>query len=437
MKIFRNIHNFLKRSGQLSQIAISILRGDDLDSIQSSTGITVNSYTASCESAVMSCVRVLSESVAQLPLKLYEQKGRTKTVVNSHPVAELLRMRPNRFQTSFTMRETGQANLCLNGNAYFWKTFDTAGNITEIIPLNPEKVRPFCYTKEGLKYYHSIKPEGKIAFEVNFPDANNVVLLRNEVLHIPGLSFNGLYGLNPIEYMAETVGLSLAARTFGAKLFSNGARPQGVLEVPKSLSDKAYERLKNSWSEKYAGLSNSHKTALLEEGAQYKPIQMSSKDAQYLELRKFGRSEIAGIYRVPAHLINDLEHATFSNVEHLGGQFVYFSLTPWITRWENQLDNDLLTMEERRRGLFIKFQEQALLRGDNKSRSEFYRSGITNGWMTRNEAREKEDLNPIDGADELLVPLNMQSGTKPSEQEEKNSIIKGADKGSDSSEGGL
>jgi HK97 family phage portal protein len=385
----------------------------------SDTGEVATSDTAVREAAVMACTRVLSESVAQLPLQVYQRNGRSKKIVRQHPLYYLLHDAPNNNLTSFSFRETGQASLCLRGNTYAFVEYDAKGEIIALHPIFADRIRPFSYTKTH-KSYSALLPKSKVAFEYKTIDGKTEIFLSHEVLSINGLSFNGLFGLNPIAAQRETVELAMLAKKFGTKLFLNGAHIKGVIEHPQKLDKPAFEKLKDSWNEAFSGVANSHKTAILEQGAKYNQIAMTSKDAQWLELRKYQRSDIAGFYRVPLHMINDLERATFSNIEHQSSAFVVHSLTPWLKRWEQPLNQKLLTPDERRnQGLFVEFNVDGLLRGDSEARSNFYASGITNGWLTRNEVRERENLNPMDGGDELLVPLNMQA--VGSEDKEKDS----------------
>jgi HK97 family phage portal protein len=391
---------------------------DIINETISDTGEVATSDTAVREAAVMACTRVLSESVAQLPLQVYQRSGRSKKIVRQHPLYYLLHDAPNDNLTSFSFRETGQANLCLRGNTYAFIEYDKKGEILALHPIFADRIRAFSYTKTH-KSYSTLLPGSKIAYEYKSTDGKIEIFLSHEVLGINGLSFNGLFGLNPIAAQRQTVELAMLAKKFGTKLFVNGAHIKGVIEHPQKLDKPAFEKLKDSWNEAFSGVANSHKTAILEQGAKYNQIAMTSKDAQWLELRKYQRADIAGFYRVPLHMINDLERATFSNIEQQSTDFAIYSLTPWLKRWEQRMNQRLFTREERiEQGLYVEFNLEGLLRGDSEARASFYASGITNGWMTRNEAREKENLNPMDGGDELLVPLNMQAvGTQSDNQE--------------------
>jgi HK97 family phage portal protein len=245
------------------------------------------------------------------------------------------------------------------------------------------------------------------------PDGKFQEFGPGDIFHVRGLSLNGWLGISPIAYARESIGLALATEKFGGQLFRNGAKMGGVLEHPGKMSDEAYKRVKESFDLATSG-ENAHKTAILEEGTKFAKISITPEDSQFLETRKMQRSEIAGIYRVPAHMVNDLEKATFSNIEQQSLEFVTGALMPWLVRIEKAVRRDLLRPNERKT-YGARFGISALLRGDAISRSAYYHAGILDGWMTRNEARAIEStlgvaLNPIEGLDTPLMPLNMTSG---------------------------
>lgn len=362
-----------------------------------SSGISVNADTALQAAAVYACVAVLSESVAQLPLPLYKRVGKGKEKAAEHPLYSILHDMPNRWQTAFEFRQMLMSHALLRGKGMAFINRVGKGKdrrVFELIPIHPDTA--------------TIKkdPAGGLDFTVSVTSKNGTADFRSdELLVVRGMTLDGVNGITPITYAREAIGLSIAAEKHGARLFGNGARPGGVLSTPGSLKDEEVKSLRERWQEAYSG-ENSFKVAVLHGGLDFKPIGMSNEDAQYLETRKYQRSEIASLFRVPAHLINDLEKATFSNVEHLGLSFVVHSLQPWLVRWEQAIFRDLLTPAERGQ-YFAEHTVAGLLRGDVKSRYEAYGRGILDGWMTRNEARILENLNPIDGLDEPLQPLNM------------------------------
>ena len=240
-------------------------------------------------------------------------------------------------------------------------------------------------------------------------DNSTVVLKPDDVLHIPGLGFDGLVGYSPIAMAKNAIGMAIACEEFGAKFFANGASPSGVLEHPGILKDP--ERVRTSWNAAYGGSSNAHKVAVLEEGMKYTPISISPNEAQFLETRKFQINEIARIFRVPPHMVGDLEKSSFSNIEQQSLEFVKYTLDPWVIRWEQSLSRALFSKEEKKT-LFFKFNVEGLLRGDYQSRMNGYATARQNGWMSANDIRELENLDRIpaeDGGDLYLVNGNMLS----------------------------
>lgn len=360
-----------------------------------STGITVNSDNAMRVGAVFACVLVLSQSVAQLPLHLYEQKDNRKERAAGHYLYPLIHDQPNEWMTSYEMKQLVMAHLLLRGNSVWLKTRGTDGRIRELIPIHPDLI-------EGIKQDEMYR----LFYRVKRPGTQTVDEIPGDrLIHFRGLSMNGFSGMNPIEYAREMIGLSMAAEKHGAKLFANGARLGGILTYPGKLSKPAATNLIESFNEKHESVENAHKTLLLEEGAKWEKVSMDNNDAQFLESRKYQRSEIAGFYRIPPHMIGDLDKATFSNIEHQDLGFVKHSLMPWLVSYEQTLKRDLLTTEEKRR-YYFKYNVEGLLRGDIKSRNEAHAQAVNNGWLSRNEVREMEDRNPVDGLGEYRAPLN-------------------------------
>lgn len=370
----------------------------------SAAGVNVTPERAMALSAVFSCVRVLAESVGQLPVHLYEQRGREKVKAPDHPLHEILHFAPNKFQTAQEWREWVMACLGLWGNSYsqIIRTGPTNRlRVAELLPLHPAAVTPLYDAATA-----------SVGYRVALAGGGSEVLPAEDVLHIPLFSLGGLVGVNPVQYSREAVGLGIGAEEFGASLFKNGAQPGGVLLHPKLLSEPAYKRLKESWEERHQGSDNAHKFAILEEGLTWQSIGFPAKDAQFLETRKHQRSEIAGMYRVPPHLIGDLDKATFSNIEHQSLDFVVRGLLPYVTRIEQRIVFRLMSPEERRR-YFPKINVAGLLRGDMQARAAYYHSLVQDGALSPNEIRDLEDLNPREGGDVYLTPLNMAVNGQP------------------------
>ncbi|MES0444971.1 MAG: phage portal protein [Desulfobacterales bacterium] len=377
----------------------------------SNSGVSVTADTAMRVMAVYACVRIQAESVAMLPLNLYRKKkqdGRSvSSLADDLPLYRVLHARPNKWQTAFEWREMMQGHVSLRGNAYSEIVSAGANAVAELIPLHPDRVTPFQ------------TPNNSIAYEYRPLDDEPRILLKNEMFHLRGLSSDGIIGIDPISLAREALGISIAAETFGATYFGNGTVIGGVLEHPGALGDKAYDRLKKSWEDRHQGAGRAHKPALLEEGMKWQSIGVEPEKAQFLETRKFQVTEIARMFRIPPHMIADLEHATFSNIEHQGIEFVTHSLMPWLIRWEQAISRDLIS-DAAARTVYPKFNVNSLLRGDTKARFEAYQmaAGGNAPWMSRNDIRELEDLNPEDGLDELLTPLNMASNNEPASDPE-------------------
>lgn len=391
---------FSRPQALTSEDLSKVLRGRS----QSVAGVDVTTDRALQLAAVFACVRVLAESVGQLPLRLYRTVGKEKLPADDHPLHALLTVAPNEFQTAQEWREWLIGCLALNGNAYSFVNRERA-RVLELLPLAHSAVTP----KQD-------KDTNEVTYEVRLRSGKMLTLPADEVLHIKLFSLDGVCGVSPIRYAREAIGLSIATEQHGASLFGNGAMPSGVLTHPKTLGDEPYKRLRESWEERHQGPENAHKIALLEDGVKWEPMSVSSIDAQFLETRKYQRSEIAGLFRVPPHLIGDLERATFSNIEHQGLDFVVHALMPYLTRIEARIRMQLLSPAEQK-SHFAKFNVNGLLRGDMAARSTFYTQGIQNGSLSPNEIRELEDRNPREGGDVFLQPANMiVSGSKADEQ---------------------
>ena len=354
---------------------------------RSNAGKRVTDRTALQHIAVYACVRVLSEAIAQLPLHVYKYNDKGKERVPQHPLYFLLHDQPNPEMTSFVFRETLMSHLLIYGNAYAQIIRNGRGDVLGLYPLMPDKMKVDRDEKNRLIYIYSRYDEAN----PNLKEQGDIVLYADEVLHIPGLGYDGLVGYSPIALAKNAIGISIACEDYGASFFGNNANPSGVLEHPGVIKNP--DKLRDAWHRAYGG-RNAHKVAVLEEGVKFTPISIPNNEAQFLETRKFQIEEIARMYRVPLHMIGDLDHATFSNVEHLSLDFVKYSLDPWIVRWEQGLQKALLSDSEKGQ-YFIKFNVDGLLRGDYASRMQGYSIGIQNGFLCPNDVRELEDMNLI------------------------------------------
>ena len=361
------------------------------------TGIRVDPDKAMRATVVFLAVKLISEGVGSLPLIIYrmgDEDSRRRD--RNHHLWSLLRDTPNRWQTSLEFREMMQGHVLLRGNAYAAITSNNAGRIEELVPMHPDRVRPFW------------APNRSVAYEFTPREGERRILLQDEVMHVRGMCLDedGLKGFSPIEEMREAVALTLAIEEFGARRFSNDARPGGVLQHPGSLQPDQATRLREEWEARHTGVAGAHRVAVLEGGMEWKQIGLSPDDAQFILSRKFQITEIARIFNIPPHKLKDLERATFSNIEEQNREWVVDTLRPWLVRWEQVIHRDLFTPAERR-SHFVEFLVEGILRGRIKDRFEAYAIGRNSGWLTANEIRRMENMNPIEGGDVLLIPLNM------------------------------
>ena len=382
----------------MDQKTADFIKGVDLDTgQQSNSGVDVDEESALKISTVYACVKVISETIASLPLNLLKEltNGDTEKA-KQHPLYSVLKDVPNSEMSSFTFREMLMTNLLLWGNAYALIKRNKSGEIVELYPLKSKNmVVERDMTTNAIKYTYT----------------NNRGITKTyspkQIFHIPAFSFDGIIGVSPITYAREAMGLALATEEFGARFFGNGARPGGVLEHPGVLKDP--EKLRESWNKVYQGTANSHKVAVLEEGMKYHEIGMSPEDSQFLQTRSFQIAEICRIFRVPPHMVGDLSRSTFSNIEHQSIDFVVHTIRPWLVRWEQAITRALLS-EEERTIYYAKFNVDGLMRGDFVTRMNGYAIARQNGWMSANEIRALENMNKIpadQGGDLYLLNGNM------------------------------
>jgi HK97 family phage portal protein len=356
---------------------------------RTTSGKPVNERTAMQTTAVYACVRILAEAVASLPLHVYEyQDDGGKKLVHDHPLYYLLHDEPNPEMTSFVFRETLMSHLLIWGNAYAQIIRDGAGRVLGLYPLLPDKMEVQRDDRGNIYYVYSRNSDENPMFK----EYGNIKLKAEDVLHIPGLGFDGLIGYSPIAMAKNAVGMTLACEEYGASFFANGANPGGVLEHPGVLKDPS--KVRESWNSVYRGVNNAHKIAVLEEGMKYQQIGIPPEEAQFLETRKFQINEIARLYRIPPHMVGDLDKSSFSNIEQQSLEFVKYTLDPWVIRWEQSLQRSLLLPGEKGK-YFIKLNVDGLLRGDYQSRMNGYAVGRQNGWFSANDIREMENMNPI------------------------------------------
>ena len=361
----------------------------------SGAGKSVTAQSAIQLSTVYACVRVIAETVASLPLSVYEAEEAGNRRATEHPLYRLLHDEPNAEMTSFILREVMLTHLLLYGNSYSQIIRSGKNGIVALYPLLPDHMTVDRDSRANLTYTYTTS------------DGKTVVLKPMDVLHIPGLGFDGVVGYSPIALEKNAIGLGIAAEEYGSKFFSNGARPSGILTHPNTVKNP--KALRESWNAAYGGSSNANRVAILEEGMEFKPIAVPNNEAQFLETRKFQVDEICRIFRVPPHLVCNLEHATFSNIEHSSIDFAVHTIRPWLVRIEQSMNRALFPEQEKGR-FYVQFNIDGLMRGDYKSRMEGYAIARQNGWMSANDIRELENLNPIpesEGGNAYLVNGNM------------------------------
>jgi len=360
---------------------------------ETAAGVEVTNQNSLEVSAVYACVRVLAETVGMLPLILYERAGRGKQRATEHPLYQVLRYLPNPEMTAIEFREMLMGHLASWGNAFAEIQYGGGGQVLALWPLRPDKTRV-------------ARINGRLRYVIKMPTGSDVELPAERIMHLRGLSYDGVVGYDPIMLHRQTVGLAKATEEFGARFFGNGAALGVVYQHPGTLGDTAYDRLKNSLERRHQGLTNAHRIAILEEGMEAKSVGIPPENAQFLETRKFSVIEIARFYRMPPHKIQSMDAATFGNIEEQSIEFVTDTIQPWLTRFEQGIWRDLLTRPERTQ-YFAEHLIDALLRGNTESRYQAYSVGRNGGWLSANDIRERENMNPVEGGDVYLVPLNM------------------------------
>lgn len=370
------------------------LTGESADADNSlGRDIYVSPVTAMKLAAVYSCIYVIASNLAQMPLHVMRKNGNAVAQARDHPVFYLLHDEPNIWQTSYKWRELTQRHVLGWGNGYGWVKRSRRGEVQSI--ENPMPWETTLLNTGGRYTYGVYNEEGSFAIS---PD---------DMIHVRALGNNQKMGLSPIMQHAETIGMGMSGQQYTSSFFNGNARPAGIISVKNDLNEESWSRLKKVWQKAVAALrSQENKTMLLPAQLDYKALTVSPVDAQIIDMSKLNRSQIAGIFNVPAHMINDLEKATFSNITQQAIQFVRYTMMPWVTNWEQELNRRLFTRAERAAGYYVRFNLTGLLRGTPQERAQFYHFAITDGWMSRNEARAFEDMNPVEGLDEMLVSVN-------------------------------
>jgi HK97 family phage portal protein len=374
-------------TGSVEEYNRAFLSGEDAPAY-------IDTETAMKYSVVNACVRVLSETFASVPIMLYKKLKDSREPITDHAVFDILHNRPNEEMSPFNFNEVMMTNFCVNGNAVCERQFSKSG---EMVGLYPYSHRVFNIGRNEtgrLEYVISGKTETRR-------------LDRGRVLHVPNMSFDGVIGLSPIAYAAETIRLGLSYEQYGTSFYRNGATPSGVLEHPDTLSDEAFMHLKEDLKRNYAGLRNSGTPMILEEGMKWVPLTFTPADSQLIESKYFQIEDICRIFRVPQHLVNKLDRSTNNNIEHQSLEFVMYTMLPIYKRFEDNINSQLLSAEERKAGLYFEYKLDGLLRGDSLSRAQSYAQGRQWGWLSVNDIRKLENMSPIVNGDIYLQPSNM------------------------------
>lgn len=386
----------------LQKYSEDFLSGEDVPSAQNSK---VNTATAMSFSAVFACNRVLSETLASCPIFLYEKDDKGNRVqVTDAPEYGLLHYAPNAEMTPVQFKEFGMSNINLGGNLIAQKVFNIHGEMLELRPITWDRVR-----------IDIDKATGRLLY---FIDGNKKPKTRDEILHIPGLTLDGYIGITPLTYAAMTVDIGVSQDKFEKNFYHNRASTSGIFQYPNELSDEAFQRLKKDIKKNYTGLSNAGVPMILEGGGQFKEITMKLTDAQFIESKRFRIEDVARIFRVPLHLIQDLTRSTNNNIEHQSLEFIVYTMLPWFKRWEENLNLQLLSNESKRRNRYFEFKIDSLLRGDAQTRAMAYAQGRQWGWLSVNDIRRLENMNPLPNGDIYLQPLNMVEAGKIQKDEQ-------------------
>ena len=353
--------------------------------------------------AVWCAIRLLAESVSSLPISVYtKQKNGDKLEDTKSPIYKLVKFKPNYYQNKITFFEFIMLSICTEGNSYVQIVRNNSGTPVQLICLDPSNVTVVVNNNE-------------LFYQVD----GGAVLDSSDMLHFKTITDDGVTGLSPIDQCAKALNWGVSLEEFGSTFFSNGAKPSSILQTDRALSDTALQRLKNSFNNNYGNLKNSNSTIVLEEGLSFKPISISPEQAQFLSSRQFSIEEVARIFNVPPHLLKDLSKSSFNNIEMQNQEFLTFTLMPYITRIEEEMNLKLFRTNELGK-TFVEFNVNGLLRGDVKSRTEAYKTAITNGYMSINEVRQKENMNSIEGGDKHFMQMNMTTIDKVGEDADTN-----------------
>jgi HK97 family phage portal protein len=394
LSILRSIDNAIRRAVLNLAVSSEKAWNPGLWNVRSSaSGEDVNEYTALTYSAVFNAVSLISGTLASLPLHLMQRRDKTKRYATEHPLYRVLHSVGNPYMTSMAVRECLISHILAWGNGYAEKQRNGYGDIVALWPITPNRVRVRMQ-------------DGELVYQITV-GGENLTMTRENILHIPGLGFDGFTGYSIVQMAAKSISLGMSMETFGERYFGAGTHPGVIVTHPGKLGEETHKNLKNSLTDTYSGLGQSHRLMLLEEGMTFQSIGVPPNDSQFLESRQFHITEIARWFNLPPHKLKDLTKSSFNNIEQEQLSYVIDALLPWAVRLEQNLNMQLLREVDQKAGLYFKHVFEGLLRGSSKDRAEFYRAMVGIGAMSINEVREKEDYDPVDGGDVHLIPLNM------------------------------
>lgn len=367
-----------------------------LNAKPSATGEIITPHSALLNATVYACIKIISSHVAMLPLQcFYLDRQGNRIREKRHPVSTLIETRPNPYQTPFEFKQILEAHRQLYGNAFAEIVYGADGYPIGLYPLNP---RNTVLQKDF--------DEGKLWCIVSVPNSGVYKIPYENIIHLKAMNLSGLMGMSPIDVVREQIGVQLASQKYLGKFYANGTMSRGILKIPQQLNKEAKDKVRAEWEGYGTGLDNAHRVAILDAGLDYQQLGISQADAQFIETQKFTKSEIAQIFNVPLHMLADLERATFSNIEQQSLEFVRDTLTPLLISWEETLKYSLFSSTDIKKGYYLKYNLNTILRGDSVSRASYYEKMISLGVYSINEVRAFEELDGIDDGDGHRVDLN-------------------------------